>query len=169
MKTIWFMRHAKSDWSDPSLADFDRPLNQRGMKDAPLMGRWIKAGGQLPDLIISSPATRARLTALSVAKACHYDRENIEWWEDFYPGDVGATLDHLKRAAPGKEHILLIGHNPALEELVSCLTSSRKLWLKLPTAAIAMLSADIDGWTQLGPGKCQMTGLIAPKFLKAFQ
>jgi phosphohistidine phosphatase SixA len=75
----------------------------------------------------------------------------------------------MRQVASGKEHLLMIGHNPALEELVSFLTSSRKLWVKLPTAAIAMLTADIEGWPELGPAKCRLTGLIAPKFLKAFE
>lgn len=169
MKTLWLMRHAKSDWSDPSLADFDRPLNQRGKKDAPLMGRWIQSSGRMPDRIISSPATRARLTTLRVAEACGLDRGAIDWWADFYPGAVAETVEYLKQTPLESEHVLMIGHNPALEELVSFLTSSNKLWLKLPTAAIAMMAVDIAEWNEIGSGKCQLTGLITPKYVKGLR
>jgi len=166
MKTLWLMRHAKSDWSDPSLADFDRPLNERGKKDAPLMGRWILSSGKLPDRVISSPAKRARLTAARVVETCGLRKEAMEWWADFYPGDVAMTVEYLKRIPPQVEHLLMIGHNPVLEELVSYLTSSHSLWLKLSTASIAMLSVDAAEWPEIAPGKCQLTGLIAPKYLK---
>jgi phosphohistidine phosphatase len=163
VKTVWILRHAKSDWADDSLADFDRPLNKRGKADAPRLGRWIAARGAIPERIAASPARRARSTAELVAKACGYPPGNIEWREEFYPGDPSAGLRYLRSLPEATTHVLLVGHNPWVESLAALLTGGTAV--RLPTAGLAMLQAGIDGWAALGPGDAELTGLIHPKML----
>ena len=163
MKNIWILRHAKSDWADESLPDFDRPLNKRGKADAPRLGRWIAARGTVPERIASSPARRARATAELVAKACGFPAGRIEWREEFYPGDPAAGLNYLRSLPDGIAHVLLVGHNPWAESLVALLTGGSGA--RMPTAALAMLQAEVEGWPALGPGTAALTGLIHPKLL----
>jgi len=166
MKKLWIMRHAKSDWSDTALTDYQRPLNKRGKKDAPMMGKWMASYAAIPEMIISSPARRAELTARAVAEACDYAGEDIVWWEDFYMGEVLTTLEYLKKI-PGKiDHVLLIGHNPVLEELVSLLTSDNHLHIKIPTAALVLLQTYAETWRNISPGRFELQGLLTPKLIK---
>lgn len=163
MKTVWILRHAKSDWADESLPDIDRPLNKRGKADAPRIGRWIAGQGVVPQKIAASPARRARSTAELVAKACGYPPVKIEWREEFYPGDPAAGLRYLRSLPEEITHILLVGHNPWAESLVALLTGGAGV--RMPTAALAMLQAGIEGWPALGAGAAALTGLIHPKLL----
>ena len=163
MKTVWILRHAKSDWADESLVDFDRPLNKRGKADAPRVGRWIAEQGPVPERIAASPARRARATAELVAKACGYPPGKIEWREEFYPGDPAACLRYLRDLPEETTHVLLVGHNPGMESLVSLLSGGTGV--RLPTAGLAMLQAEVEGWREVGPGKLALTGLICPKML----
>ncbi len=163
MKTVWILRHAKSDWADESLPDIDRPLNKRGKADAPRIGRWIAARGAIPERIAASPARRARSTAELVAKACGYPPGKIEWRAEFYPGDPAAGLRYLRSLPEEITHVLLVGHNPWAESLVALLTGGAGV--RMPTAALAMLQAEVGNWPALGPGAAVLTGLINPKML----
>jgi phosphohistidine phosphatase len=164
MKRIWVMRHAKSDWSDGSLADFDRPLNKRGRADAPRMGRWIASHGGPPDRLAASPARRARDTAEQVAKTAGYPPRTIEWRADFYPGETAAYLRYLRSLPEEIGHILLVGHNPSLESLVALLAGGGAA-VRLPTAALALLRAEVGRWMDIQPGQVELEGLISPKML----
>ena len=115
MKNIWIMRHAKSDWSHPDLTDFDRPINKRGRYDAPLMGQWMGTLSHRPDLIVSSPARRAKQTAELVAKALPFSEE-LRFWEDLYPGSAATTIAAIRELSEELQSILIIGHNPNMED-----------------------------------------------------
>jgi phosphohistidine phosphatase len=145
MKTLLILRHAKSSWAEPGLADIDRPLNKRGKRDAPRIGRLLRTEDLLPDLILSSPARRARKTAEAVAEESGYSGE-IETQPDFYPGDPEAYLQVLRGLSDELERVMVVAHNPGLEELVDALTGES---VALPTAALAHITLPVERWSQL--------------------
>jgi phosphohistidine phosphatase len=146
MKTLLILRHAKSSWKDPSLADHDRPLKKRGRRDAPRMGQLIQEEGLVPDLILSSTARRARDTAEAVADNCSYDGELI-MTRDLYhsgPEDYLYVLQNLE----GDDHdrVMVVGHNPGLEDFLELLTDEYE---RLPTAAMAQVELPIESWRDI--------------------
>lgn len=145
MKTLLILRHAKSSWDEPELADIQRPLNKRGKNDAPRVGEIIKEAGLVPDVILSSPAVRAVKTAEAAADTCGYEGE-IEIRENFYPGSPGDYIDALNEIPDGYARVMVVGHNPGLEELLSDLTGESEL---LPTAALAQVELAIQRWIDL--------------------
>ena len=156
---LLLMRHAKSDWGDGALADFDRPLSARGERDAPRMGAWLAAQAFAPRTIVSSPALRARQTALAVAAALGRDEDDIAWAGAVYGADVQALLYALAEHGAADGPVLLVGHNPGLEELLVYLagsalpaTGGHKL---MPTAALAHLISDLPpGSLAAGGARC---------------
>jgi phosphohistidine phosphatase len=165
MKNIYLMRHAKSSWSEPGLADHDRGLNRRGKRDAPRMGRALAA--RLPPCVVaSSSARRARLT---LAGLC-------EGWPglDEMPHRIDAGLytfsaDELAQWITGQDDALtslfIIGHNPAMTVLINTLAGKPALD-NLPTAAFAHLSADIEHWAELQAGCGQLLDVLFPRTLE---
>lgn len=173
MKTILLLRHAKSDWGDPELTDFERPLAKRGQKDAPLIGDAVKKFDLVPHLIMSSPAWRAKETAELVAEACGY-KKSIEWVEAFYTGGCDESLTTLKSLPDKVERVMVIGHNPTMEELAATLLSAdmdqewRDEWaIQFPTGGLACLDFDILEWAMLEPGDAILRWFLIPKLLKA--
>jgi len=162
-KQILILRHAKSDWSQ-GLQDFERQLNDRGQKEAVLMGLVIKKLGIVPDLIMASPAKRAKLTANIVAKNCEY-KSQIQWCQDFYFGDENQILAALQQLPDNIQRPMIVGHNETLEILTSRLASDGSLHIKLPTAAFASLNAPINNWKQLDFGMCELLGILTPKYV----
>ena len=145
MKTLLIMRHAKSSWDDPYLSDHDRPLNKRGKRDAPRMGQLLREEGLIPDLIISSTATRARKTAKHVARTCNVERP-IRFSPELYQGGIDHYMQTLADCDDAYETILTVGHNPDLTEWLEKLTGQL---FTFPTAAIAHLHLDLDVWSQI--------------------
>lgn len=145
MKELLVLRHAKSSWADGTLPDHDRPLQARGERDAPRMGRLLQAEGLLPDLIVTSTARRARDTAGLAAAAAGYQGE-IEETHSFYHASPHAYLDRLRTLPPGVERVLVVGHNPGMEELVEVLTGVQE---RFPTAALAQVTLPIVSWEDL--------------------
>lgn len=145
MKTLLILRHAKSSWEDASLPDHDRPLSKRGKRDAPRMGRLLKEEGLRPDLILSSTAKRARRTAEAVAEECGYEDE-VRLNRDLYAAGPEEILHVLKGLAEDPERVMVVGHNPGLEELVSGLTGEEE---RMPTAALAQVRLVIEAWNEL--------------------
>jgi phosphohistidine phosphatase len=174
MKTLLILRHAKSDWDDPGLADFDRPLTRRGRRDAPGMGKVLALFDSVPDRIISSPALRARQTAELVAEACGY-RTSIFWEDSFYGGGSEDLIRFLRSLPNSVERPLLIGHNPVLEETVSILLHppgpdwSESSVIRIPTAGLACLELDIMEWGELEPGDAVLCWFLIPQLVKAIQ
>jgi phosphohistidine phosphatase len=145
MKTLLLLRHAKSSHKDDGLDDHDRPLNKRGKHDAPRMGQLLREENLLPDYIVSSTATRARKTAHHVIAASGYRGETRLTGELYMAG--GASLREVVAALPaGAGRVLLVGHNPGLEELLELLIG---VYTPLSTAALAHVELDIDQWPQV--------------------
>jgi phosphohistidine phosphatase len=161
MKTLMLLRHAKSDWDDPSLRDFDRPLANRGRRDAPRIGKALAERGPLPDVIISSPAVRATQTIEAVIEAAGLD-VNPQFDDSVY-GAVDAELMQLIRGlADSSNCALLVGHNPTLEQLLSRLTGR---YPRMPTAALACIEIEIDSWADVEDGQGKLLWLLTPKQL----
>ena len=162
MKTLLVLRHAKSSWNDPALDDHERPLNKRGRRDAPRMGELVREYGLIPDVIISSDAVRARLTAEAVAEAARYAGEILLDPRLYLacPADILSLLTAVRENAGT---VMIIGHNPGLEELVEQLTGERQ---DLPTAALAQIGLPIDQWRDLKAStRGTLLGLWRPKEL----
>lgn len=163
MKTLLMLRHAKSSRDDPSLEDHERPLNKRGRRDGPRMGELMREHRLTPDLIISSDAARARLTAESVAQAAGYAGA-IVLDKHLYmagPADILAVLRTVPETKA--ETVMIVGHNPGLEELVAQLTGDQE---DLPTAALAQITLPIDRWRDLRSStRGELVGLWRPKEL----
>jgi phosphohistidine phosphatase len=147
MKTLLVLRHAKSSWNDPALDDHERPLNKRGRRDAPRMGELVREYGLIPDIVISSDAVRARLTAVAVAEAARYAGA-IVLDPHLYMASPADILSLLRTVREKAETVMIVGHNPGLEELVAQLTGERQ---DLPTAALAQIVLPIDQWRDLKP------------------
>lgn len=162
MKTLLILRHAKSSWSDESLPDYERPLNQRGLKDAPRMGILLKDYELLPNLVLSSTAKRARDTADLVIATSGYAGE-LRLIPELYSFLSGPYFEVLQGLPDRYERIMLIGHNPGLEELLVALTGEAA---SLPTAALAQVNLPIQAWGELAPDASgELINLWKPKEL----
>ncbi len=151
MKTLTLIRHAKSDWSDLSLSDFDRPLNKRGYKNAPMMGRILSQSTQHPDLILSSPALRAKTTAELIARELHYPIQTIRYDETLYDADPHTIIASLRQVPDTVEHLFLIAHNPGLSEAAEYLCGFAIG--DIPTCGIVMMKLKSDSWKS-ADGEC---------------
>jgi phosphohistidine phosphatase len=145
MKTLLLLRHAKSSWNQPDLHDHDRPLNKRGKKEAPRVGSYLKNNNLVPDLILSSTARRAHDTALAVAEECGFPGE-IELYQDLYLSDTACYLDILHCLPDDALRVLVVGHNPDLEEMLTLLTDVNE---HLTTAMLAQVDLPITSWQEL--------------------
>ena len=145
MKTLTLVRHAKSSWKDTSLSDRDRPLNKRGKRDAPEMGRRIAAAGIRPSLIISSPAVRAWTTARIIADAIGYPREFLQRDKNLYLASVDGILDVIVAQDNGFNSLMLVGHNPGFTDFANYLVPG--LTNNIPTAGIVCVELDTDDWS----------------------
>lgn len=170
MKTVLLLRHAKSDWGDPGLADFDRPLAGRGLKDAPRIGQVLADFDIIPDKIVASPARRAKQTAELVAEACGYKKTAIEWHESFYGGYSDDLIAALQALPDPVERAMLVGHNPTMEETAAALLAGdtdENLTITIPTAGLLCLDLDIMSWADLEPGDAILRWYLIPKLIKA--
>jgi len=143
MKTLLILRHAKSSWKFPDLTDHDRPLNRRGKRDAPRMGRMLRGRELVPDLVISSTATRAKDTASAVAIHSGYKGKRIKF-ESLYAAEPAAYLAVLRELADNYQRVLIVGHNPGVEELIELLTGEIHI---VPTCTLAQIEFDIEKWS----------------------
>ena len=143
-KTLTIVRHAKSSWKDTSLRDRERPLNKRGKRDAPEMGRRIHASGIRPSLIISSPAVRAFATAKVVAAQIGYPYEFLQREKDLYLASLRTLLDVVAAQDEKFNNIMLFGHNPGLTDLANYLVPD--LTDNLPTAGVVSVEFENHDW-----------------------
>ena len=160
MKTLTLIRHAKSDWTSAALSDFDRPLNARGNKAAPVMGLRMLERRSIPDLLVSSPARRAQQTAGLLAEALGLDAQDVLYHRDIYDARL-ATLISLVRDLPDCGHLALIGHNPGLSDLANWLCSDTPEWL--PTGAVVELELPVERWHNLAQGIARLRCYDYPK------
>lgn len=161
MKTLLVLRHAKSSWDDPALDDHERPLNGRGEEDAPRMAQLAREEGLAPELIVSSDAVRTRLTAAAMADATG---GRILLDPRLYHASATAILAAVRSVV---EHdvttVMVVGHNPGLEELIALLTGELE---PLPTAALAQIALPIERWSTLDTAtRGTLIGVWRPKEL----
>ena len=160
-KLLYLVRHAKSSWSDPSLSDRDRPLNKRGRRAAPDMGRRLAAQDHLPELIISSPARRAFSTARKIAKELGYERSEIMTDESLYFSGTGGMLEFLENLDDGYQKVMIVGHNPAMTTLLNILSGSSID--NMPTCAVAVIDYPMASWSELRSTDGQLLAYDFPK------
>lgn len=160
MKTLFLIRHAKSSWDDMTLGDKDRPLNDRGKRDAPRVGKQLSKRGVKPDLILSSPAARALATAEIIAKALDYKRSAIVVNDRLYAVDADELLDVIRQLDDRAHCVMLVGHNPELTELANRLSSKVT---QLPTCAVAEFTFDSKSWKRIGKDEPATVALEYPK------
>ena len=151
MKTVILVRHAKSSWKDPDLKDFDRPLNKRGKRDAPFMGKKLRERRVHPDLILSSPAMRARQTARMVAEAIGYPNKKILYDEAIYHSPAQPLLEMVRKQDDANDTIMLIGHNPGFNDLADMSLKDGPAE-KMPTAGVYCIRFGVKRWREVREG-----------------
>ena len=171
MRTLLLLRHAKSSWDHSALEDFDRPLAPRGEKAAPLVASYLKKMGLRPDLVLCSPALRARQTWSLVARSLD-SKIAVNELRDLYLSSPGRLLDAIRRAPDAAPCVMLVGHNPGMEHLAMALagpssdpTALAKLHAKFPTAALAEIEFEVAAWTAVARGEGCLKRFIRPQDL----
>lgn len=173
MLTLSLLRHAKSSWDDPELQDFDRPLNARGLEAAPRMGRHMQTLGLAPDLVLCSSAMRTRQTAALLLEALNPTPPGIAYEEALYEASRGALIDRLARVGNAVRHVLLIGHNPGLHDLVLHLADRpmppllAAIEKKFPTGALVVFRSKAKAWSDFHRQHCRVTHVATPRTLPA--
>ena len=161
MKTIYLIRHAKSDWNHIGLTDFDRPLNARGKKDAPMMGQKLKELHVEPDIIISSPAARAKNTIQVIGNQLNYSPDNIVYDNSIYHSSVENLIEVLNVIDNAQSTVILVGHNPGITFLSNYLTND---YLdNIVTCGIVKIEIDINDWNHIVEGIGRKIFYIYPK------
>jgi phosphohistidine phosphatase len=165
-RELILMRHGKSDWSKP-LSDYLRPIKKRGYLEAAKVGAWLKDQDMVPHLIISSPAQRAKETAETVADSMGYDAANIIWYESVYMADVSELLDAIATTPDECNLLMVVGHNPGLEDLLFYLTKEVDIpddGKVMPTATVAVMETEND-WADLEHASCKLAGIVRGRYL----
>lgn len=161
MKKLLLLRHAKSSWEDASLPDFERPLNERGRRAAPLMGKFMREQGLRPDLVISSPAQRARETIALVLEAAGIETE-LRYDERIYEASAARLLEIISQIEDDQTEVMLVGHNPGFENLLEHLTGEGE---RMPTAALTRIILNAEKWNEAGEQGGRLEWLVKPKEL----
>ena len=163
MKILVLVRHAKSDWGDRDLPDFDRSLNERGKRDAPRMATYLKQYGIVPQRIISSPANRARTTAKIFAESLGLNESIVSFVSDIYDATVDDLLAVVRCFDEDAACCMLVGHNPGMTNLANQLMSRQSGHIEnIPTAGIVILNLDISGWQLLESNQAQLVSFMKP-------
>jgi phosphohistidine phosphatase len=166
---VLLMRHAKSSWDDPQLADQDRPLSSRGRKAAVRMGEYMRDAGLTPTIVLCTSALRARQT-LELIRPALPKETTVKVEPRLYSAGSKELLTRIRRLSPAATSVLVVGHNPAIQDLVLGLASKspelKAIRNKFPTAALAVLDAPIDEWRQLAPGEASLADFVTPKGLR---
>lgn len=160
MKTLLLLRHAKSSWDDPELADFDRPLNSRGIRSAKFLGELIHERLIRADRVISSPAKRAKHTAVLVSQIGGLPE--VVYDDRIYEASVIRLVGLIGEFDDGFDSILLIGHNPGIADLIRILTGESH---EIPTAALSQINLSIEHWSEIAPECGKLEYVIRPKDL----
>lgn len=160
MKKLVFIRHAKSSWDDPYLDDHERPLAERGLRDAPRMAQRLKKRDFKIDAMISSDAKRAKTTALIMAEILHFPKENIVFTPSLYMASANKILAEIRQTKSNVESILVFGHNPGFNEIIEKLGGEID---NLPTAGQFGFKLDIKDWEDISPKKTKVWFFDYPK------
>ena len=164
MKTIFVIRHAKSSWAEMGAKDFDRVLDKRGQNDAPLMAKILKEAGTHPDLIVSSPAMRAKTTAVYFGQEFGINAEQIDFQSDIYEAMETDILHVIQNLPNSANVILLFGHNPSLTYFTNNFNPNPIE--NLPTCGIVRIALNADDWSKFSDKTARVTGLWFPKMYK---
>jgi phosphohistidine phosphatase len=171
MKTVHLLRHAKSAWNDPSLPDHDRPLAPRGARAATLIGRHLRSQGFKADAILCSTARRAADTLDLVLAQLDGTLPPVEHERGLYLAGDRVLLERLRKLPDGVRSVLLVAHNPDLQNLALSLVGAgdaseiQGLASKYPTGALATLTFPVDHWSEIGPQGGTLTQFVVPKKL----
>ena len=159
MKQLFLLRHAKSSWDDPGLSDFDRPLNRRGREAAPFMGELIAKKKIAPDVVISSPAVRARQTAELFSTAAGLDSP-LRFEKTIYEASLADLRAIVSELEEEYASALLVGHQPGTGELIRFLTGESP---EVPTACFASIPLNVDKWADVRSGSGKLELILRPK------
>ncbi len=167
MKRLYLLRHAKSSWDDPSVPDFERPLNRRGRKAAKAMAKYFQEAGIHPAMVLCSPSSRTRETLDLMAPAL--DDVPVRFDNRIYEASSSALLACLQALPADVPSVLIIGHNPGLEHLAHALADQTeaeralaRLREKFPTGSLAVLATPLDHWNRLTDGACRLETFVCP-------
>lgn len=159
MKTLFILRHAKSSWDFPALSDFERPLNDRGEKAAPFTGDLMKDKNLVPHLIVSSPAERAKQTAMLVKDSAEFDAE-IQFNDKIYEASPQSLMYIITEFDNEFDSAMIVGHNPGFESLVRILSGENP---RMPTATLAVIELDIENWSEISANCGKLKEFLMPK------
>jgi phosphohistidine phosphatase len=160
MKNLTLVRHAKSSWGDPALADRDRPLNERGLRDVATMGQRLAQRDARPDLLLASPATRALTTAEHLAKALGIQRKDIVVDERLYAAPASELLAVVQARGGQARHVMLVAHNPGLTDLAQRFAGEIT---HMPTCAVLELTFAVAAWGDIGGARPTRVEFDFPK------
>lgn len=173
MRELYLLRHAKSSWDDPALADHDRPLSRRGERAAPLMGRFMAEHGLFPDHVLVSPSQRTRQSWRYAATELGQGYSEAEFDDAIYNASADRLLSLLRLVPEDASRVLLIGHNPGMEDLASSLADENsdhdaitRMREKFPTAALACFTVTAP-WNALDHATACLTRFVTPRQLEA--
>ena len=161
-KQLVLIRHAKSDWADPSLPDRERPLNERGKRDAPFMAGWLKDIVKGTDILIASSAKRAQQTAKYFIEKL--EPHSAQTSDSLYDADIEDIISVIKSISPSISCAVIVGHNPGLTQAAEYLTSS--LLHNIPTCGVVVMNLIVDEWDDVGRGTASVKVFGKPKELK---
>jgi phosphohistidine phosphatase len=168
MRCVYLLRHAKSSWKDRSLADRDRPLAGRGKRAAKAVAGHIEAEGIRPDLVLCSPARRCRETLERVG-AAFGDRVEARFEDALYGASEAELLTRLRALPPELDSVMIVGHNPGLEDLALALASEgagrARMEEKYPTAALATIDLSANDWSAIERGSGELVAFVRPRDL----
>jgi phosphohistidine phosphatase len=167
-RRLWLLRHAKSSWDDPGLDDEDRPLAPRGREAAAAMASYLESAGVRPQLVLCSSGLRARQTLAAVLPSLGGELE-IRIEPGLYTFDASEVVERLRGISDEVASIMVVGHNPALQEVALLLTSTghdrSRVEEKLPTGALVVVDLPEGLWASLGDGDGDLVALVAPRDL----
>jgi len=162
MKTLFLLRHAKSSWKDETLADFERPLNRRGKRAAETMGAYFKSEGIVPELIVCSPAVRARETLELVTKAAKWSTE-VRYDQRIYEASGMRLAEVVSQIDNDRKVAMLVGHNPGMEELLLLMTAES---VGFATGTCAKVAVKASKWANAVDKRATLEWLVKPRDLE---
>ncbi|MCP4187335.1 MAG: histidine phosphatase family protein [Gammaproteobacteria bacterium] len=166
MKTVYLLRHAKSSWANPGQDDCLRPLNRRGMDDAPEMGRRFKLRGEELDRVLVSTALRTRITAELFVKAAGYAREIIDEEPDLYFSSMRMVEDIILEQDDRFQALMLVFHNPDITYFANSINTANRI-TNVPTCGLIKLEGDINQWLDWSVRKTSFCYFDYPKKISA--
>ena len=163
MKTLYVIPHAKCSWDAANIDDFERPLSERGKRDAPRMGKGLKEKEIHPDLILSSPAKRALSTCKRIADILGYPKEGIKAERELYHSDAETILSVIQGLKKKYDTVMLLSHNPGLTDFVNSLLDGELDIDNVPTCGVVAFQFDVESWSEVNWGKGRMLFFDYPK------